>query len=600
MARISTGRITLFSLLLALVLFTGAFAWYAFAGDQNDDYVYLHEFTNEKHFGLCDDFDLCMGDPVSTVSQVISSSWKHYIYWDNGRLGSVIMFATNLLPWWLTDGLNAFMLAAMFLLAMRLALGQHWGERPLMCMALCVLMWWVLPWHEFLLATSFAINYIWGAVLCMWLLLLLFTGKGKLWAVCILAFVAGTMHEGTSMMMDVMLCLYCLQLLRREGWVRRFMLPCIVFALASLLVIFSPSVWVRSGEGSMFHFTLWLPSLINLFLIRQYFFTLMLCVTAVAGIWMRRDRFLSFLRDVWPLYAATFVGLLLIDYVLPSHMERSMWLCNVLLIIEAVKLAGRWHMPVSAALRRLMAFVLLTGMGVWMGAVACVQYGLRQEFDVISRLYVSSGCPMVYARSTVREHLPWWTLGIPMTVHDSILSLSFHLHSKYMSHDLSEEQKIKQRKNSQLIILDPSDSLVRMDSLPLLPGNMRARRSGNTFYIDSLHGMKATYTLSKPDRADATRIPWLEFRLWNKPESGFSHNVHLYLKKVPVTEKMRRRGIVPPGRDTLYFFEVENFSYPRMLYGMHVERIDSIYRPPKTSPLLWINQAVSSSLTPMR
>lgn len=72
MARISTGRITLFSLLLALVLFTGAFAWYAFAGDQNDDYVYLHEFINEKHFGLCDDFDLCMGDPVSTVSQVIA------------------------------------------------------------------------------------------------------------------------------------------------------------------------------------------------------------------------------------------------------------------------------------------------------------------------------------------------------------------------------------------------------------------------------------------------------------------------------------------------------------------------------------------------
>lgn len=600
MARIISGRITLFSLLSALVLFTGAFAWYACAGDQNDDYVYLHEFINEKPLGSCDYFYLCEGDTVTSFSQVISSSWKHYIYCGNGRLGSVIMFAANLWPWWLTDGVNAFMLTAMFLLAMRMALGPNWRERPLMCMGLCALMWWVLPWHEFMLATSFAINYIWGAVLCMWLLQLLFIGRGKVWAVCMLAFAAGTMHEGTSLMMDVMLFFYCLQRLLREGWDRRFMLPCIVFALASLLVIFSPSVWVRSGEGGMFHFNLWLPSLLNMFFIRQYFFTFMLCVTAMAGVWMRRDRFVSFWRDAWPLYVATLAGLLLIDYMLPENMERCMWLCDVLLIVQAVKLAGGWRLPGFAAWRRVLAFVLLAGMGVWMGAVACVQYGLRQESDFISRLYISSGCPVVYAPSTGREHLPWWTLGIPMTIHDSVIGISFHLHREYLSHNLKESEKIRQRRNSQLVILDPSDSLVRLDSLPLVPGNMHARRSGSTFYIDSPHGCDAVYTLSVSDHAEGTRVPWLEFRLWNKPDSGFTHNRYLYLKKVAVTDHMRRRGIVPPGRDTLYFFEAECFSYPRMLHGLRVERIDSLYIPPKTSPLLWINQAVSTSLTHMR
>lgn len=572
---------TPFSLLLALVLFAGAFAWYAFAGDQNDDYVYLHEFVNDKPFGYTYDFDLCVGDPITAPGQVISSVWKHYIYWGNGRLGSAIMFATNLLPGWFVDALNAVMIAALFLLSMRLALGPEWRRRPLMCMFMCCLMWWVLPWHEFMLATSFAINYIWGGVFCLWFLLLLFTGRGKTWAVCVLAFVAGTMHEGTSVMMDVILFCYCVQRLVRGGWNGRFMMPCIVFALSSLVVIFAPSVLTRSDGVGMFIFAIWLPALFNLFFIRQYFFTLMLIVTLGVYIFSPRDRFKAFWRLAWPVYAGTAIGLFFIDLMLHGNMERSMWLCNVLLIILALRLLRDIHLPGPFMWKRVCAFTLLGCMGVWMGAVASVQYKLRKEIDHISDLYVAGKGPIIYAESTSREYLPWWTLGIPMTVHDSLLGISFHLHRLYLSDDISECDKCKQRLCSQIIILDPADSLVRFDRLPLLPGSMKARRSGHTFYIEGFHECESLYGLSYPDPKEGVRIPWLKFRLWNKPADGFVNKRHIYLKKVNVTDEMRRRGVVPPGRDTLYFFNAEGFSFPRMLYGLHVDRIDTLYIPPK-------------------
>lgn len=591
---------TPFSLLLALVLFAGAFAWYAFAGDQNDDYVYLHEFVNDKPFGATDDFDLCVGDPVTTPGQVVSSVWKHYIYWGNGRLGSAIMFATNLFPACLVDAVNALMLTAMFLLSMRLALGPEWRRRPLTCMLLCSLMWWVLPWHEFMLATSFAINYIWGAVFCLWFLLLLFTGRGKTWAVCLLAFIAGTMHEGTSVMIDVILLCYCLQRLVRWGWDGRFMIPCIVFAVSSLAVIFSPSVLTRSDGGGMFRFAIWLPALFNIFFIRQYFFTLMLIVTLGVCIFLPSDRFKTFWNMAWPVYVGTAVGIMFIDFMLPGNMERCMWLCNVLLIILAVRLLRHLHLPGGVVWRRVCAFTLLGCMGVWMGAVASVQWKLREETDHIASLYVAWKSPIVYAESTAREYLPWWTLGIPMTIHDSVLGLSFHLHSLYLSDNIRGDKINMQRKCSQIIVLDPADSLVRFDRLPLMAGNMKARRSGHTFYIDSLHGWEALYSLSDSDPREGVRIPWLKFRLWNKPSEGFVNKRHIYLKTVAVTPEMRRRGVVPPGLDTVYFFSAEGFSYPRMLYGLHVERIDTVHIEPPKKIFRWILPAVSTSLTPTR
>lgn len=209
-----------FSLCMYAVVWIGVALLLAAAGLYMDDYHYLHEFIGSHHYDVS--FDFCEGAPITSVSQAVRSSWLHYFYWGNGRLGSAIMFFLNLLPRWLWPPLHATAFTCMLWLLIRLIAGK--SMRPLLWIGILASVWIVFPWHENMVASTYFINYVWTACLNLWLLYLLIPLSGRhirrpvgalrATALMLLALCAATMHEGLSVVTDMYLFLLWLRLIR--------------------------------------------------------------------------------------------------------------------------------------------------------------------------------------------------------------------------------------------------------------------------------------------------------------------------------------------------------------------------------------------------
>ncbi len=328
---------SLFVWLLGVVLFGGALSWFLCSGPQNDDFVYLHEFVGDEPFSVT--FNYSEGGAITTLPQLFSSIGKHYLYWTNGRLGSALIFAANLWPFWLTAAMSAGALVAMFMLVMRLGLGHGWSRRPLSCMLITLMLWWLLPWHEFMLAQAYAINYVWAGALYLWFLLLLLTGRGRLWCVCLLGFVASTMHEGLSMTLDVVLLCMCVRELVRHGWQNRLMLPSIVFALGSLTVLLSPSVGLRS-TGMITYFQMYWRGLVQLLMLMDWIFPFTCLIALVAYRRLPRRVFRRWWGLAWPVLVAAVVTLGG-KFLVGGIQLRALWLSDILLLIVCAVIGCR-------------------------------------------------------------------------------------------------------------------------------------------------------------------------------------------------------------------------------------------------------------------
>lgn len=566
-------------LFLGGVLFLGALFWYMAAGAQNDDFFYLHEFTGREPYSV--EFNYCEGSEITTFRQVIDSIHLHYFYWGNARLGSALIFLANLWPRWFTEMLDAVALTAMFLLTLRLGLGRGWQRRPLACMLMCAAIWWFLPWHEFMLASTFALNYVGGAALSLWLLLLLLTGRGKTWAVSLLACVAGMMHEGLSLTMCVALFCWCVMKLLRRGWQGHFMWPSICYALGSLFVTLSPAVFLRSSDGNIFHH-IWLFGLVHALIIRWPMLTITALSAPLAAWLLPRRRFRLWWRFTWPVLVGTFVSAMVV-FLVYDNMLRGAWLGILLCIVSMARLLRGVHLPRGKGWQiagKSLAASLLVLMAAWMGAVGVLQQRLTAEMRLVADRYVSSRSPLVYADTTDPEHLPWWALDIPITVHESILGLSYHTYATRLRSSLPDLPYDFR----QVALLAERDSLTPLTQLPAIPGTAQLHpTSGATMYSPLRLGQWSQMLMGDPrtpqgERATRGRVrfPWWRLRQSFQKEIRSDRHIVLYQKPILVTPEIRRRHSIPQGLDTIYLYELEWFTIPFASFGLPIERIDTL------------------------
>ena len=248
----------------------GMLLWMLCSDKIADDYPYSHIVQGVESFADAEEpsqraataFWNCEGDNISSLMDVVISVKNHY-FLINGRLANMIALASNLLPPWIIDIAHAAAYLLMLISLLRI-IDSEWKHRPLLTLGVVATLWIILPWEDYLASSDFMINYVWSSALVLFFIerRIRTPWSGNVVAMCVLGFVAATMHEGFS----IPFCIGLLLLLWRDFNSQKplriviihSILPSICFALGTIVAIGSPAVWLlleeRQRQGVAYNF----------------------------------------------------------------------------------------------------------------------------------------------------------------------------------------------------------------------------------------------------------------------------------------------------------------------------------------------------------
>jgi len=130
------------------------------------------------------------GQPVDPAAYVENISI--ILHRNHFRLCNLLMPLVIMLPRWIPAAVSGCALLAIYMMSARIG---RFDGRPLR-MALYILALTVAyPWLDQLYLTSFQLPYLWGPAAALWLLTLLWRGKGRPAALGLLGYVLGFWHE---------------------------------------------------------------------------------------------------------------------------------------------------------------------------------------------------------------------------------------------------------------------------------------------------------------------------------------------------------------------------------------------------------------------
>lgn len=548
-----------FRVLLPLVLAVGGFWWWLQAGILADDVIYHREFDEDAAWSYR--FISGQGAEIESWGQVFSSFGRHYLYWGNGRLGALLNFMMSMWGSWVSQILSSFALACMGVGLLRLSLGREWWERPGISMVLVWLMWLCLPWSESMLSMSFAINYVWGGALALWFLVWLREGRVKTWVMCVYAPPVALMHEGISVVVDLVLLYVCVYLLVKEKkWEGRIMWPSVVFGLASLAVIVSPAVLLRYSvvKDNMG----WMaPGYMLRFLLMDAY---MLAVATLALILLWRKG-----RRVQPWGVAMLLGVwsgIWIIYKCNFEMMRSMWMCLLLGIVivgwalQMIKVC-KWG---GGA-----AWVMLAGMGVWMGLVGVYIRKGREDVDYFKEEYLRQGSPLLVKSDFMATvDVPWWTLAIPFSVQQEYFFQFLPLWENELKGRYEKEQgdlplfPVYMRER---VSLEELPALEGMEDVNIICGNLI---SGREIKGDMVLEMEAD---PREGSASLSPLAWVR---WIASGGKERVRVKVPYSKHKIVVTPRLRWFAGEGVDTLYVGQVLYNRIPTYIRGLKFVEVE--------------------------
>lgn len=168
-----------FYVLLLVTPYYGDDGWYMFT-------------TRGWHLGWTEDF------PWQGLWRDACMRW----WYDSPRLGNLLTpLLLAAVPKWLLDAVCAFCVGALIRLGLRLANMRLDSVMAVALMAVAVIM--VLPWHHGGLCMVFMINYLWSAVLMLWVMCLWWApahrvSRSRGWWQLLLGVAASWMYEGVG------------------------------------------------------------------------------------------------------------------------------------------------------------------------------------------------------------------------------------------------------------------------------------------------------------------------------------------------------------------------------------------------------------------
>lgn len=565
-------RTTLFGKILLIIVWTAALFLYAGCGIFADDYLYQHEFIGTLTDGVS--FSHCEGDMITTVGQVIDSCRLHYLNWGNGRLGSDILFALNLLPDWARPFINASFLTALLYFWLR-AISGDWSRRPLMALSVAVMLWMSLPWQEHMLASAYSINYLWSTCLNIWLLCLIERrlttiqrrpiGAAAFTGYLLLAVFASMMHEGLSIPMDVWLFLIWLHLLCRlrrtpsprmkcmRANVIKLSVVALVYALGSLFVIFAPSTVRRGSNIEGWVYFLNLHDLLYLFLVQLW--PIPLVAVTLLWQWLRHGK--RRIRLVWRrsglIIIAAMAGALTMYYV-GSACLRSHCMTIVLMLIAEYRIIWPCHLPISKRIKKIGAWILLGVYAIWLFAIGMVQWHYGEEKRDIEKVMASAQSNIIFTDMSPYDANPWWTMNVPRMPYAALWFMSMHIMPTNVDFVAYIPESLKN--------INPED-------YPTVPGTAGLKGIYPTYFSNKKIPEVLVCTFD-----DKGARPWHT----TVGHKLFPYGVGVSERTIPVFfGEVGTIGANVPNykgnpTDSLYFYGVS--FLPRSVYGLNVSRID--------------------------
>lgn len=287
----------------------------------------------------------CFAETVANCLQ----HWRD----DTGRLANMVTAPfLALLPRWVFAAVSACAVFAVFVLGLRLLRCRFDSARG----AVWVLtVTFVLPWFEFLFTVVYAVNYVWGAAIGLYVTAV-FAGvlhrRAHLWLALPAAFVCGWWHEGLSVPLFAALV----------AWI---------------------TVRGRSAVG---------PGRLLMLLALAAGIAVLACMPAMRSMTARRETFLC-IKTVWTETVLNTVVFNCMFYVLAAFAT----------VVFAVR---RWRVHLLADRRRLALFAACLAFGVVTLPIYIVYYnGARTGF--FSQLYCCLGVllllPVLWPRGTGRR-----------------------------------------------------------------------------------------------------------------------------------------------------------------------------------------------------
>lgn len=555
--------------IFAIILFLGSFSWYQFSGPIADDYVYMHEMKCE--YMMDQSFNNCEGELITTFKQALDSSVKHYFFWGNARLGSYLMFFINLVPRWVVNIFNAFFLTAFFMLIARCGLGRSWRRRPLEVMILAWMLWVAYPWQEFLLATSFAMNYVWAPAVLLFFLLKWREKSWPMWGICLLAFAGSVMQEALSVAVCLLLFIICMERLLRRGWDGKLMWPALVFLFGSLLIIFCPGIYMRSDGGGFFSRGLWMRGVIQAIVLNYWVFPIAIAMLCYTYFKLPRRLWKKYMLIAVPLLVIALLNMAMLSIINFYNARGSAMGYAFCLIVIGRGMKMLIHKEGRKA--GYIAAGLLVLMGIWMAGVATLTYESKQQRLKVKEEYIRTQNPIVYVDARSKGDYPWWSMSIPVSPHSVLYYSGFHYYNLYM------KDKSIPLEMTNLSILPESFRGKRLNELDSVPGTMKLfGRDGVYLTLNSRYMYDALYMTYAPDERfsnffTSPRNPIDILRTLHKGKNLRIEDATLqYIRPVI----LRSPAFGMNKGDTIYVCDRRFIEQPRIVNGLKLVQADTI------------------------
>ena len=370
-----------------------------------DDYVFIDTYTN------------ALPDPRSDFSLRRWAAFASIVRCeDNGRLANILSPVSTLFtPKWLYAVITGCVTAALVWLLARLAKGDKPGWQLLAAMWAIVLV--VMPWRNNLFVADYELNYIYTGVLLLATLLEAEraaegkAGAAETAAACVMAFLAGWMHEGFSAALVFGIGLWALG--------ERFKMPAkwwaVVIALGSgmLGALTAPGVWLRFGAQHGVQFRS-MAKVLAYNYVSLAMIALVACMLLVRVL-RRQLRGLLSCRLFVVSIVASLVGLL---YSFAIRFQPRMAVISATFAIVAIGCIVRhWRVAKSVARCGALHAVVLLVCLLFMANVIRVQNLLTVEAEAVIKLMKSSahGVAFYDIRDHHQDHLS--TLGMPLRLY---------------------------------------------------------------------------------------------------------------------------------------------------------------------------------------
>lgn len=197
----------LIAALIIAVTAAGAVMWNIYTPVTADDWCYLRKpLADSADSG---DFWQCRGEIIHTFSDAIDASVTHYTV-VNGRLANILHYLFQ--PLGTSNSFeDIFCGLAIAVMTVLIAMTARNTARPGLHAIIwaTLLSWIVLPWYDGMQSSVYQANYVWTTILICTVIMLVDRLRGMktaaFAATLAVAFIAGTMHEGFTVVLLVYL-----------------------------------------------------------------------------------------------------------------------------------------------------------------------------------------------------------------------------------------------------------------------------------------------------------------------------------------------------------------------------------------------------------